>query len=52
MRQSPGKGSTGFSWIDIKYYPDTDTTREDVEVALPRRFRGESNFNYRVGAVE
>ena len=33
-------------------YPDTDTTREDVEVALPRRIRGVSNFNYRVGAVE
>ena len=33
-------------------YPDTDTTREDVEVSLPRRARGESNFNYRVGAVE
>ena len=29
-----------------------DTTREDIEVALPRRVRGESNFNYRVGAVE
>ena len=28
--------------------PDTDTTREDVEVALPRRIRGVSNFNYRV----
>ena len=27
-------------------------SREDVEVALPRRVRGESNFNYRVGAVE
>ena len=33
-------------------YPDTDTTGEDVEVSLPRRARGESNFNYRVGAVE
>jgi len=27
-------------------------SREDVEVSLPRRARGESNFNYRVGAVE
>ena len=33
-------------------YPDTDTTREDIEVALPRRIRGVSNFNYRGGAVE
>ena len=31
---------------------DTDTTREDIEVALPRRVRGESNFNGQVGAVE
>ena len=33
-------------------YPDTDTSREDVEVALPRRIWYECNFNYQVGAVE
>ena len=33
-------------------YPDTDTAREDVEVALPRRIWYECNFNYQVGAVE
>ena len=35
-------------------YPDTDTSREDVEVALPRRIVlwYECNFNYQVGAVE
>ena len=33
-------------------YPDTDTSREDVEVALPPRIWYECNFNYQVGAVE
>ena len=32
-------------------YPDTDTYREDVEVAITRRIWYECNFNYQVGAV-
>ena len=46
---SPGRyGRYGYPGS----YTDTDTTREYVEVALPRSIRGVSNFNYRLEAVE
>ena len=46
---SPGRyGRYGYPGS----YQDTDTSREDVEVALPRRIWYECNFNYQVGAVE